>query len=216
MTVPRRGVLLVLLGVALTGCDPGSGSSSTTQPPLTPDALLVTPAEVGPGIAVQQIAGGHSVAGQVTLDLCRATYTSEAMRTARAQVNYLDPLINKVAASQEVVLYSTGGAGRAYTELKAAIAHCPVSYPVGGSPPTTISHVTLEAPDRRLLPSQLMVSEMVSFGDGTSAWSVSLYQFERDEMTAIYTGRPQKDQALSEALVLGRLAAARLVAANGG
>ena len=61
-----------------------------------------------------------------------------------------------------------------------------------------------------------MVSEMVSFGDGTSAWSVSLYQFERDEMTAIYTGRPQKDQALSEALVLGRLAAARLVAANGG
>ena len=212
MTVPRHGVLLVVLGVGLAGCDSGAGPSSTTRTPLTPDALLVTPAEVGPGIILQQITGGHTVTGVVTLDLCKAMYTSEAMRTARAQVNYVDPSINRVAASQEVVQYATGGTGRAYTELKAAIARCPASYQVGGGSPTTISHVTLEAAYPRLLPSQLTVSQMVSFADGTSAWSVSLYQFDGNDMSAIYTGRPQKDQALNEALVLGRVAAARMVA----
>ena len=66
---------MVGMMAAMSAC--GSSSSTTTASPSSSlDAELITPAQVGAGIRVQQIQGGHSVAGQVTLDLCRFAYTS--------------------------------------------------------------------------------------------------------------------------------------------
>jgi len=210
-------VAVVVVGAVLTlsACDSGS-SSATPSPTPSLDAQLIPASQVGSGIVVQQIQGGHRVGGQVTLDLCRFAYTSEALRTARAQVNFVDPSIGKVAASEELVRYSPGGTGRAFTELRTALSSCPASYQTAGSSTVTISHVTVGPIDQRLLPSQLAVSVMVSLPDRTTAWSVSVYQFAGDEMAAIYTGRPDQAQAINEALTLASIAAARLRAANGG
>jgi hypothetical protein len=214
MRARASDVLWCVLAAALAACD--SASSSTTGLPLPLDAELIAPAEVGPGIVVQHIQGGHSLTGHVTLDLCHFAYASESQRVARAQVNFVDPKIDRVAASQEIVRYAPGGAARAYAELKTATSKCPASYQLAGTPPPTISHVGVQPPDPRLVPAQVTVSMMVSFPDGTSAWGVSVYQFDGDVMTGIYTGRPQQAQALSEALVLAPVAAARLRTASGG
>ena len=200
----------------LAGCDGAGTASPSNAPAPSPDALLVRGAEVGPGIQVEQIPGAGTVAGTVTLDLCMAGYPSEALRAARTQVNYLDPSIGKVAASNEVVRYRPGGAAQAYTELKAALAHCPPAYPEGPAPAVTISQVGLEPPSPRLLPAQLTVAAMATLPDGTTAWSVSVYQFDGDYLSAIYTGRPRRDQALAEARLLGAVAADRLHSALGG
>lgn len=210
-------VLAVGMMAVMTACDATSSTGATPSSPPALDAQLVPAAQVGPGIRVEQVQGGHSVAGQVTLDLCRSTYPSEAMRTARVQVNFVDPSIGgRVAASEELVRYAPGGAGRAFTELRTATSQCPASYQTAGTAPVTISHVTVEPTDARLVPSQVTVSMMVAIPGGGTVWSASVYQFAGDQLTAIYTGRPDRATAVGEARALAVLAAARLRAAYGG
>ena len=56
------------------------------------------------GDSVGLLQGGNEVTGQVTLDLCNGTYASEALRTARRQVDLTDQP-GKLWLSTEAVLY---------------------------------------------------------------------------------------------------------------
>jgi len=85
--------------------------------------LIVTDADVGPTLNVSGMQGGNGLT-QPTLDLCNATYASEAMRTARLQVLAVDAQ-GRAALSTEAVLYSSGaGTAAAFSELKATSAAC--------------------------------------------------------------------------------------------
>ena len=114
----------------------GSASPSTTIPPAVsddPDAsdlsrLDVAQADVPAGYSVTLLPGGNMVAGQVTLDLCNGTYASEALRTARRQVDLTDQT-SKLWLSTEAVLYgSSSDTAQAFTELKARAANCPPGF----------------------------------------------------------------------------------------
>ncbi len=63
------------------GTAPGSASG-----PL--DQYLLAPAEVGASSMMFLIDGGRNATNQATLDWCNFTYTSEAMRMTRVQVEY--------------------------------------------------------------------------------------------------------------------------------
>jgi hypothetical protein len=123
---------------------------STTNPPNTPAnqalaGLVVGQSDLPSSYAVQLIPGGNQVGGETTLDLCNASYPSEALRTNRLQVAAL--AARNVGLSTEAVLYQTPAASaQAFSELRAAAASCPstpVRSPVGeptvtttfGSPP---------------------------------------------------------------------------------
>jgi len=103
----------VLLAVAL---------ALAVQP--SPSRLVLKPAQVGQGYVQLQRTDGHGTA-QRTLDLCGTKdYASEALRSARLQVDYLKPN-GPYRISNEVVVYKAGGAARAMKEVTQHATNCP-------------------------------------------------------------------------------------------
>ena len=85
--------------------------------------VVLTGAQVGAGYRRASFAGGDSVIGETTLDLCGGRYPSESLRTNRLQVRYLHP--GKVATvSNEVVTYIPGGAQQALSEVAGVARTC--------------------------------------------------------------------------------------------
>jgi hypothetical protein len=80
-------------------------------------------------IVVLPIDGGLQVSGEVTLDLCDATYPSESLRRARVQVAGYD-VDGSTTLSTEAVLYESSGAvGQAWREIQDAAASCDTTQP---------------------------------------------------------------------------------------
>jgi hypothetical protein len=98
------------------------GSALAASPPLSKLALRA--AQIGPGYALKLRADSHGAKGFVTLDMCGFVFRSEALRTARLQVNYLRTG-SPIGFSNEVVTYRDGGAQQALAEVRQAVAHCP-------------------------------------------------------------------------------------------
>jgi hypothetical protein len=137
---------------ALPISPPTSLPSVTPTVPPDPAAtallgLVVATADVVPPVTVQSIRGGNQVTGQVTLDICNATYPSESLRTARLQNVAVDDNGDVVFSTEAVLYKNADSTAGAFTELKAAAATCPsapVASPVGG--PTVTTHFNA-APD---------------------------------------------------------------------
>jgi hypothetical protein len=137
---------------ALPISPPTSLPSVTPTVPPDPAAtallgLVVATADVVPPVTVQSIRGGNQVTGQVTLDICNATYPSESLRTARLQNVAVDDNGDVVFSTEAVLYKNADSTAGAFTELEAAAATCPsgpVASPVGG--PTVTTHFNA-APD---------------------------------------------------------------------
>src|ERR1700739_2731911 len=84
--------------------------------PANLSKLVLKPAAVGAGYVLVRRTDGQGTA-QRTLDLCgTSNYGSEQLRSGRLQVDYLKPNA-KLALSNEVVLYKSGGAAQAMREV---------------------------------------------------------------------------------------------------
>jgi hypothetical protein len=117
--------------------------TTTLPPPATAGEALarvsLQPSQLAPTYSLVPYQDGDVVSGQVTLDLCGATFPSENRRRNRHQVGTTDAAGKHVGMSTEAVLYdSEAGAQQALAEVAAAKAQCPPGFvrsDVAGVPP---------------------------------------------------------------------------------
>ena len=126
--------------------NPGGSPASSDPSAAALQSLVLRTADVGPNLTVQQIARGDQVAGEVTLDLCNASFPSEALRTARLQVAAVDANGDAPVSTEAVLYAKPGGSAQAFTELRAAAAGCPAGPTTGAAGDTTTTHMN-PAPD---------------------------------------------------------------------
>jgi hypothetical protein len=214
---PSRLTILALIIASACGSSSGapnlvSGGSST--PAVTPskkstlDLIVLKALDVGADAVEEPLPKGNMVAGQVTLDLCAASFPSEALRTARLQVAFVAG--RHLAISNEVVSYRTGGTRRALAELRAAAAHCPDSFRVPGA---IASHLRVERRDSRLVSRQLTVSALFTPKKAVHVWSVAVYQFDGNQFSGVYVFADSRASALRLARRMAAISAGRLQAA---
>jgi hypothetical protein len=144
----RLAVAAVVLSLALAACT-GTGLSKRviTESPAGPPASSASPtpgqgqggsdsqilqqvglqpAELHSGFTVAPIIGGDQVEGQVTLDLCAATFPSEDLRRSRLQVSAVDQSGTGLGLGTEAVLYKDEAAtAQGFSELRSARDKCP-------------------------------------------------------------------------------------------
>jgi hypothetical protein len=135
-----------------------AAAALASQP--NPAKLILKPGAVGPGYAIA-IAPGGLGAKERTLDLCGTTnYPSEALRTARIQVDYGKPNA-KLALSNEVVVYKGSGAAQAMHEVAQHATNCPAK-PIAfeGQPP--LRYKITRIADAKLLSGSLALRIDVS------------------------------------------------------
>jgi hypothetical protein len=95
--------------------------------------VSLQPAELQPGFTVAPITGGDQVEGQVTLDLCAATFPSEDLRRSRLQVSAVDQSGTGLGLGTEAVLYKDEAAtAQGFRELRSARDKCPDKFVQSG------------------------------------------------------------------------------------
>jgi hypothetical protein len=209
--------LLALLIAAACNSSPAASNlgggieptpSATHVSGATLEAIALKADDIGPDALEESVPKGDVVADQVTLDLCGASFKSEALRTARLQVAFKET-IRRMIVSNEVVFYRTGGTRQAYAELRRVASHCPRSVKITGA---TASHVRVESRDGRLVPRQLTVSALFSPSRTEHVWSVGVYQFDGNLFSGVYVFAGTRAVALRQARRLARASAERLQA----
>jgi len=191
---------------------PGSrlpATPSTTIPaPVSSDPnagvlakLDVSQADAPSGYAVGLIQGGNEVTGQVTLDLCNGTFASEALRTARRQVDLADQT-GRLALSTEAVLYGNGAdTAQAFTELRARAAACPQTFvpPPPGEDALPASKTTFNpAPDaawaKTASVDRLAYDFTTADQQGDTQRSVAVYLRRGRVLVGVYFANPEQAQ----------------------
>ena len=222
-----RGAAATIVLLGLAGCGNTSHQpdalpllSSTLAAPTGPTAtsaatpaiddaavagrLTVPPQQVGAGWTSQPVPSGDQVQGQVTLDLCGAHFPSEAMRIARHQVVLIPPGASSsstVSLSNEVVIYRSGGAQQARSELMQAITSCPtgpVQGAVAGEGMQTYKISNLPK-DARWLPGTIAIRAVITSSSGQRVDTVGIFQFRGDALSAVY-GTSNNGQATASEL----------------
>jgi hypothetical protein len=185
--------LLVTAGCSKSAPKPRSGLKVGTSVGDNDLAKLVLTeddvrAAGGEPVTVSVGPGSEALTGAqgTTLDQCASSYKSEALRTSRYQVGYLNPA-GLLSASNELVHYKKGGAAASYDELTAAVKHC--------TPSTGTSGFRLDPSNSRLLAQQVAFSVKVTQPQGPTVYQVSIYQYRGDVLDVVYVFRPQRDQA---------------------
>jgi len=156
--------------------------------PANLNKLVLKPAAVGAGYVLVQRTDGQGTA-QRTLDLCgTSNYASEQLRAGRLQVDYLKPNA-KLALSNEVVLYKSGGAAQAMREVAQHADNCPAR-PIAfeGQPPLryTITHLL----DSRLIKGYLALRVVVTGtikGQSVRAVRYAVYQRFGNVLSGVYS-----------------------------
>jgi len=156
--------------------------------PANLNKLVLKPAAVGAGYVLVQRTDGQGTA-QRTLDLCgTSNYASEQLRAGRLQVDYLKPNA-KLALSNEVVLYKSGGAAQAMREVAQHADNCPAR-PIAfeGQPPLryTITHLL----DSRLIKGYLALRVVVTGtikGQSVRAVRYAIYQRFGNVLSGVYS-----------------------------
>ena len=196
---------------------PSQAPSGATPAPDTAagplDSYLLPPGDVGVGTLMALIPGGRSVTDQATLDFCNFDYTSEKLRDARVQVQYL---ASGTSASNEFVRYRAGGAAAAYGEIQKAIAGCPSSYRESGGEVSDIKRLTGLT---GLTKNSAAVSFTSTFtGDSgvISQTTTAIYQFEGDYFSGVYVYGTDADAVQRSAAKLGAASAKLLAEAAAG
>ena len=130
-----------------------------SQPNLS--KLVLKPSSVAPGYLMLQAPGGKGKK-QRTLDVCGTkNYPSEALRTARLQVEYGKPKGTTILLSNEVVVYKAGGAAQAMREVAEHAKNCPAKpFATEGLPPLRYTYTRLT--DSKLLRGALVFRMVVS------------------------------------------------------
>ena len=195
----------------------GQLTGTSVTPSATDTALLqkvvLAPSQVGAGFKLSQIPGGHEVQGEVTLDFCDATYSSEALRTARLQVAY-DAKGNSFSASNEVVTYKPGGASQALAEVAHEVTICPngaVKNPPSGV--TKMVRHTRLVKGSSLLPGALAILETdsgVVRGKPVTYHSMAVYQIRGNVLSGVYGSGPSEGSVQSHTLHAAEQSAANL------
>jgi hypothetical protein len=163
----------------------------------SPSKLVLKPAQVGQGYVQLQRTDGHGTA-QRTLDLCGTQdYASEALRSARLQVDYLKPN-GPYRISNEVVVYKAGGAAQAMREVTQHATNCP-STPIvveGQKASFKITKLT----DSKLIKGYLAVQireTAVVKGKKVTGTYYAVYQRFGDVLSGVYSyGAPTPEQEL--------------------
>jgi hypothetical protein len=216
--VPAALVFVVMLTSA---CGEPSGSGELTPSSVNDmggngsalDSIVLTPEDVAPGVVISKtIPGGREVAGQVTLDLCKARYPSESLRTARLQVVFVDHQ-HRIGAGNEIVSYRPGGTRQAFRELRVAARHCPRTYRQGKS---TISKVRFGPHDPLLGDRQLATSAVWRLRPHPGhIWSAAVYLFQGNYFSGVYSFDRSRQHAVRLALHLAEISAGKLGAIVG-
>lgn len=113
---------------------PGTSSATPAQPTATVlrpgvsdsdlvKALVISPEKLDSDWSMALADSGDTLHVN-TLDLCGAAYPSDALRTARRQVQYGSDS-DDMQVSNEIVTYKSGGAAQALKEVQQAVASCP-------------------------------------------------------------------------------------------
>jgi hypothetical protein len=124
----------------------GQGQGGTDSEVL--QQVSLHPAELQPGFTVLPITGGDQVEGQVTLDLCAATFPSEDLRRSRLQVSAVDQSGNGLGLGTEAVLYKDEAATeQAFRELRSARDKCPDRFVQGNQEVPPLKYQFEPAPD---------------------------------------------------------------------
>jgi hypothetical protein len=149
-----RVAVIVGLAIAVAGCSSGKGNAGGSDSQRSTPSTSA-PSALSGAAALKRVSwqngdlrapyvpvlydGGNDVAGQVTLDMCGASFPSEQRRRERHQVGVEHSQLRVSGISIEAVLYDApAGAVQAMQEIRAAKAHCPSGYAkstVAGVPP---------------------------------------------------------------------------------
>ncbi len=159
------------------------------------------------------IDGGRSATSQATLDWCNFTYTSEALRMTRVQVEYTGN--DALPAGNEFVRYQKGGTARAWAEVQHAVATCPPTSTTDGY----VNDLVQRAPsDDQLVARQIILSYHVTDPTGqlNLPWQAIVYQFDGDYFSGIYVYGLTRSLALTEAQRLAAKSATHLAQASRG
>ena len=157
--------------------------------PPNPSKLVLKPSSVAPGYLMLQAPGGKGKK-QRTLDVCGTkNYPSEALRTARLQVEYGKPKGTTILLSNEVVVYKDGGAAQAMREVAQHAKSCPTKpIAVEGEPP--LRYTFTRIPDSKLLNGALAFRMDVSGtvkGKPVHGVHILVYQRFGNVLSGIYT-----------------------------
>ena len=171
--------------------------------------MVLRPSQIGQGYQLKTRPDSTCVARCVTLDLCGYPFTTEPLRTARAQLDYVHP-DPAVQLSNEVVTYRKGGAAKALREVGLAVATCPrrpVKSTVRGVP--LLAYTLTRFRDRALLPGSIALRVHVRGklqGKPVELTDVYIYQARGDTLSVVYA-YPEAGITLGRQLRVGRHAA---------
>jgi hypothetical protein len=126
-SIARAAALLLVL--PLVGCGATVKTVSTPAASLAPSTLAsevaLVDSDVGHGTTVSLISKGDRLKGQMTMNNCGYTFTTEAHRVARLQVEILGSKGQHTGASNEVAVYDTAQqAAKAMTEFRTSVKNC--------------------------------------------------------------------------------------------
>ena len=196
------------VGVPTPGLALPTTPSTTIPAPVSSDPnagvlarLDVGQADAPAGYTVGLIQGGNLVTGQVTLDLCNGTFASEALRTARRQVDLVDRT-GQLALSTEAVLYGNSAAtAQAFTELRARAAACPQTFvpPPPGEDTLPAARTTFNpVPDTTWAKTASVERLAYDFTSadqqGNTQRSVAVYLRRGRVLVGVYFANPQQPQ----------------------
>lgn len=217
--------LVVAVAALVAGCGGSSGgaptaASSSSSAPSTPssggslEALALTAAEatkyggqpVGANPPVSTALGRGPGA---TLDVCNASFPSEALRQERYQEFFTAPDDPKtIVESNEVVRYQPGGTAQAYRELRSVVRHCTAMSTHG----FRVSKPKIDPRSTNLAAHQLTLEFSQSHA-GKTVYSAAVYQYEGDLFDGIYVFRGSPQDALTAVRRLAHYIAPKLATA---
>jgi hypothetical protein len=209
------------LALGLAGCGSSSGPPAATQvaaPATSTPAAAPSPAAVvtrvslvagdlATGYTVKLIPGGDQVQGQVTLDNCGYTFTTEAHRVARRQVAIFSPTGARVGAANEVVAYdSPAQAAKALTEFRASVQRCPKGVfeqsTVAGTPDLRYDASTIATvPGLPVQDNAVATIAVTAKGSGQRLYGVLIFQRQGSVLDGVYLQSPTKPTAADIAAV---------------
>jgi hypothetical protein len=180
-----------------------NGSANGGQQSTDPSAnvltgLVVQQSDVTQPNTVQISDGGDSVAGAATLDLCNGTFASEALRTARLQVDVDDGNGDAIFSTEAVLYRDSKSATQALAELRSVVANCPSSPVVSPVGEPTVTTKFNAAPDTSWPQVAGIQRQAYSFtqtdGTGASQQGVAVYMQRGRALLALYFQNPSSPQ----------------------
>ena len=160
------------------------------------------------------IRDGRVKSDLATLDFCGYDYTSEKLRAARVQVEYVN---GSQDASNEFVQYKPGGATTAYSQIQKAVSGCPSTYTDSNGTLSQVRPIT-SAPGfaKEHLAITFALTGTGLDGSPVTQWSAVVYQFDGDYFSGVYVYGSSRAQVQQLAVTLAARAAQHLAEAVAG